>query len=246
MLKRVFLTLFTGLVCAFSAGVVFGQTFADKKTAFTETPEKFSPKLFKKRSGRSPGGAIDAKRKFEAGIFFTSLSRSGNGDRNGFGGRFTYDFASFGGGKYVAAWDSEVSFLPGDRFVFTPRSDGRVVQAFSGLKIGRRWEKFGIFAKARPGFVQYTRGKQDVTGTFANPVFTSERETNAAFDAGGILEFYPTKRITTRFDFGDTLVRFGQRGTHFYDFFNGTINPVALPSTLKHNFSFSAGIGFRF
>jgi hypothetical protein len=162
------------------------------------------------------------------------------------GGRFTYDFATFAGGKFIAAWDSEVSFLPGDRFVFTPRSDGRVVQIFSGLKIGRKWEKFGIFAKARPGFVQYTRGKQGVEGTNANPVFTSARETNLAFDAGGVLEFYPTKNITTRFDAGDTIVRFGSRGTSFYDFNTNTIVPVNLPSSVRHNFSFSAGIGFRF
>jgi hypothetical protein len=240
MLQRVSLMLLMGLVCVFSAaGLGFGQTFTDKKAAL---PNEFSSDLFDKNTG----GAADVRRKFEAGILFTSLSRGGDGDRNGFGGRFTYDFATFGKGKYIAAWDSEVSFLPGDRFVFTPRSDGRVVQGFSGLKIGGKWEKFGIFAKARPGFVQYTRGKQDVTGTFADPVFLSERETDLAFDAGGILEFYPTKRITTRFDFGDTMVRFGQRNTHFYDFFNNTISPVTLPSALKHNFSFSAGIGFRF
>ncbi len=240
MFKRASLVLLMGLVCLFlRSGVVLGQTFAaDKKAA----PNEYSKDLF----GKKDDGSSGVRRKFEAGIFFTSLSRSGDGDRVGLGGRFTYDFATFGSGKYIAAWDSEVSFLPGDRFVFTPRSNGRVVQGFSGLKIGRKWEKFGIFAKARPGFVQYTRGRQGVTGTNANPFFTSERETNAAFDAGGIVEFYPTKRITARFDAGDTIVRFGSRGSAFYDFFNGTIIPVLLPSSVKHNFSFSAGVGFRF
>lgn len=240
MLKRFSLLLFMGLVCAFfAASAGFGQTLAAKKSA---APNEFSSEVFDKKASSSN----DVRRKFEVGILFTSLMRDGDGDRNGFGARFTYDFATFGGGKYIAAWDSEVSYLPGDRFVFTPRSDGRVFQGFSGLKIGRKWEKFGIFAKARPGFVQYTRGKQDVGGTFANPVFISGAETNLAFDAGGILEFYPTKRITTRFDFGDTMVKFGQRNTHFYDFLNSTISPVTLPSSLKHNFSFSAGVGFRF
>ncbi len=153
MLKRASLVLFMGLVCLFlRSGVVLGQTFADK----TDAPKESSKDLF----GKKDSGSTDTRRKFEAGVFFTSLLRSGDGDRVGLGGRFTYDFATFGSGKYVAGWDSEVSFLPGDRFVFTPRSNGRVVQGFSGLKIGRKWEKFGIFAKARPGFVQYTRGRQ--------------------------------------------------------------------------------------
>jgi hypothetical protein len=240
MLQRASLVLFMGLVCVFSgANAVFGQIFADKKTASSDT---FSRDLFEKRSRRSS----DVRRKLELGVLFTSLSRNGDGDRNGFGARLTYDFAIFGGGKYVAAWDSEVSFLPGDRFVFTQRSSGRVVQGFSGLKLGRKWDKFGIFAKARPGFVQYTRGKQGVIGTPGGPIFTSDRETDLGFDVGGILEFYPTKHITARFDAGDTIVRFGRQNTAFYDFNNNTIVPVTLPSGIKHNFSFSAGIGFRF
>jgi hypothetical protein len=234
MFQRVSFVLLAGFLCAFS-GIGFAQTFG--KTTAIDKDVSF---------GRKTDSGSDVRKKFEAGVFFTSLSRNGDGDRNGFGGRFTYDFAHFGGKKYVAAWDSEVSFLPGDRFVFTPRSDGRVVQGFSGLKIGRKWDKFGIFAKARPGFVQYTRGKQDVAGTFASPIFISERETNLAFDAGGILEFYPTKYLTTRFDFGDTMVRFGQRDTHFWDFTNSAITPVTLPSSFRHNFSFSGGIGLRF
>ncbi len=240
MLKRFSLLLFAGLVCAFClAGAVFGQTIIE--TPPDSGGDFRTPSAFKEKQTGSA-----KKRPFEFGVQFTSLMRDGDGDRNGFGGRFTYDFATFGGGKYVAALDTEVNYLPGERFVFTPRSDGRVFQGFAGLKIGRKWEKFGIFAKGRPGFTQYSRGKQIVTGTNANPVFGHEPETNFATDVGGIFEFYPTKRFTTRFDFGDTMVRYGRQNTTFYDFNNNTITPVTFPSGLKHNFQFSAGIGFRF
>jgi hypothetical protein len=233
--------LFAALVCVFSGeGVIFGQTFVAKDPA---PRNEFSGTLFPKEETRKK----DDRHKFEAGILFTSLMRDGDGDRNGIGGRFTYDFAAFGKDKkYVAAWDSEFSLLTGDVFTFDSRRSGRVLQGFSGLKIGRQWDKFGVFLKERPGFVQYSRGRQAVFGTDANPIFSSKGETNLAFDTGGILEFYPTKRITTRFDFGDTMVRFGNQHTTAYDFFNNKIVDITQPSAFKHNLSFSVGIGFRF
>ena len=30
-------------------------------------------------------------------------------------------------------------------------------------------------------------------------------------DVGGVVEFYPSKRIVTRFDAGDTIIHFGRR-----------------------------------
>jgi hypothetical protein len=194
----------------------------------------------------------DKKRRVEVGVQFTSLSKKGDGDRNGFGGRFGYDFATFGSGKYVATAEAEINFLPGDRFVgfsaidIGSRRDGRVLQGFFGAKVGRKFDKFGIFAKARPGFVQYSRGKQNIGGTLPDIRLSSRSETNAALDVGGVLEFYPTKRITTRFDAGDTIVRFGQRTATGFDFFNQRFIQENLRSETKHNFQFSAGIGFRF
>jgi hypothetical protein len=124
--------------------------------------------------------AID-ERKFEFGVLFTSLMRDGDGDRNGFGGRIGYDAFKFGGGKYVVTAEGEVSYLPGVRFVGN-RRDGRILQGFVGTKIGRRFEKLGVFGKVRPGFVRYSQGKQSVSGTFPNITATTSSETNFATD----------------------------------------------------------------
>lgn len=177
--------------------------------------------------------------RFEIGAQFSSLNRDGEGGRNGFGGRFTYNF-----NKHVAA-EAETNFFPGREF------NGRAAQAVFGAKVGKRWNKFGIFGKARPGFVYYSAGKREF---FVNPDqsfrSTSESTTNFALDVGGVLEFYPSKRIVTRFDFGDTIVRQGSQTINYV-----TQNPTTgnlenntfrLPAQTRHYFQFSAGIGFRF
>jgi hypothetical protein len=243
MFQRVGKALFVGAVCLISGTAIFGQTIVKEKPAVVSVADLSGGGASAKSKDQTTAGD---DRRFEAGVTFTSLSRSGDGDRVGFGGRFTYDFARFGGGKYIAALDTEVSFLPGQRFVSTPRSDGRVFQGFSGLKIGRKWDKVGVFAKARPGFTQYSKGREIISGSYASPVFNYEKETNFAFDTGGILEFYPSKKITTRFDFGDTMVKYGQRNAIGFDFINSALTPLRLPGSVKHNFQFSAGIGFRF
>jgi len=60
---------------------------------------------------------------------------------------------------------------------------------------------------------------------------------------GGVFEFYPTSRILTRFDVGDTMIRYPSRDTP-----QGFINtpPLNLPAELRHNLQVTAGIGFRF
>ena len=242
MFKRYLALLLMSFSCVF-----LGSNSVCGQESVTNSVNNSNPFNASKQSSSD-----DKKRRVEVGVQFTSLSKKGDGDRNGFGGRFGYDFATFGSGKYVATAEAEINFLPGDRYVgfsfngLGARRDGRVLQGFFGAKVGRKFEKFGIFAKARPGFVQYTRGKQRYSGTASNIQFNSDSETNAALDVGGVLEFYPTKRITTRFDAGDTIVRFGSQNTTTFDFFTQRIVPVTLRSETKHNFQFSAGIGFRF
>ena len=74
---------------------------------------------------------------------------------------------------------------------------------------------------------------------------------NFAVDLGGVVEFYPSRRIVTRFDIGDTIIRYKDLK------FNITpvcpinpalpcINQVPLPGHTSNNFQFSAGIGMRF
>jgi len=121
-----------------------------------------------------------------------------------------------------------------------------------GAKVGRRFRRFGVFAKARPGFVTFGSvntlvGTDTVTllgnRQFTTPVFGDRRRTYFSTDVGGVLEFYPSRRVLTRFDFGDTIIRFGPRNA---ETFLVTDPGFRIPAETRHNFQFIAGLGFRF
>lgn len=187
--------------------------------------------------------------KVELGVQFTSLTLSetfSSPTEPGFGGRVTYNLTD------NVALEAQFDFFPsGDNFRGF-RNGGRIAQGLFGVKAGKRFEKFGIFGKVRPGFASFSAGKREeivILSPPPNPVVTDfrieqGRETHFATDVGAVLEFYPTRRIVTRFDAGDTIIRYGDTTRSF---FNGTtIQPFTLPGDTKHNFQFSAGIGFRF
>lgn len=198
------------------------------------------------------------EKKFEVGGQFSSLhvptrtvSTSGSfsvttDERNiesGFGGRFGYQLS-----KYFTL-EAEGNFFPRDRIL----GGGRKVQAVFGVKVGKRFEKFGLFAKARPGFVRYERGDYvfgsgGCVAVFPPPLgcFRPVARTNFALDVGGVLELYPSKRTIIRFDAGDTMVHLPARNVAAFQA-NG-ISPVVVSATpeTKHNFQGSVGFGFRF
>jgi len=135
---------------------------------------------------------------------------------------------------------------------------GTVQQAKFGIKIGKRYNRFGVFAKVRPGFVSFGNTfkltstlVQRVPGGVFSPFteYGSERKTHFATDLGGVLEFYPSRRLVVRFDAGDTIIHYGEHNEVRYG--NVITTPDTLPifkaaAQAKHNFQFTAGIGFRF
>ncbi len=156
----------------------------------------------------------------------------------GFGGRLTLNL------KKNRALESEVNFFP--------RQLGQgqhALQAQFGLKTGHRFKRFGIFAKARPGFVSFSNfPTEEGTQTVGLPPlqFTvarivPRRRYFFSMDVGGVAEFYLSRRILARVDAGDTIIRYG-KGL-FYDLDENT---PQSPGQTKHNFQFTAGIGFRF
>jgi hypothetical protein len=158
----------------------------------------------------------------------------------GFGGRFTYNI------NPNLALETQGDFFPRDLPFFNNfRAGGRVLQGQAGVKVGKRFESFGIFAKARPGVVSFSK-----TGSFEGfdsqgfpiPILTVERRNYFSFDLGGVLEFYPSRRLVTRFEGGDTMIRYGRQELPLGF---GTQVVVTPPETI-HNFQFSAGVGFRF
>ena len=160
----------------------------------------------------------------------------------GFGGRFTYNVTP------SLALETQGDFFPSDSVLFNNgRTGGRALQGQAGIKIGKRFESFGIFGKARPGVVNFSKTIKfdgfDNSQGFPLSRFHLGRRTSFSMDLGGVLEFYPSSRIVTRFDGGDTMIRYGRIELPS-GFFGSTVTPT--PAETMHNFQFSAGVGFRF
>jgi hypothetical protein len=175
----------------------------------------------------------------------------------GFGARFTYNKTP------SVAFEAEGNFLPERRVVFGV-PDGHIFQGQFGVKVGKRCEKVGFFAKLRPGFVTFTKSSQftGFKGVFVFhpsrgtdvlldvPQFRTGKATHFSTDIGGVVEFYPSGRIVTRFDIGDTIIRYGDYGEPA-----AVVCPLCCPCVpqlflrppeTKHNLQFSAGVGIKF
>ncbi|HJP93288.1 MAG TPA: outer membrane beta-barrel protein [Pyrinomonadaceae bacterium] len=186
--------------------------------------------------------AQSTKERIEIGVHSTSLTLfhpdfSFDDTQAGIGGRVTYNF-----NRSIAA-EAEINFFPQKQFILT--ADGNAIQAQFGVKLGKRFEKFGLFGKVRPGFLSVERVASFIPGSQrpdGNVDFKIERESFFTIDTGGVLELYPSRRAVVRFEAGDTVIRhparFGQT------FITG---PVELIRSAKfnHNFQFTAGVAFR-
>ena len=187
--------------------------------------------------------AQSKKDKIELGVQSTSLTLfhpdfSFDDTQAGVGARVTYNF-----NRSIAA-EADVNFFPQKQFILT--ADGSAIQAQFGVKIGKRFEKFGVFGKVRPGFLSVNRVGSLVPGP-AGPRgllnFTIERRAFFTLDAGGVLELYPSKRTVVRFEAGDTVIRHPARfGT--VSILDPTVVEVRS-AKFNHNFQFTAGIAFR-
>ena len=173
-----------------------------------------------------------------------AINESGN-TNYGFGGRFGYRIS-----KYFTL-EGEGNFFPKDGVL----DAGKKSQGLFGVKAGKRFDSLGLFAKARPGFVHYSRGDYQSSGgcvaIFPPPIgcYQPVGRTNFAIDLGGVFEYYPTKRTIIRFDAGDTMVHLPTRNvaafqTNATSIFSLVV--VSAPAETKHQFQGSVGFGFRF
>lgn len=160
----------------------------------------------------------------------------------GFGGRFGYNVSS-----HFAA-EAEVNVFPADDDVRA----GRKLQGLFGVRAGKKMEKIGVFAKARPGFVRYEKGDyfQARVCPAVSPLpfgcFDPVARTSFAMDLGGVVELYPTSRTIIRFDAGDTIVRLPARLVAMPQTANGLLLALTVPQETRHQFQVSIGFGFRF
>lgn len=185
--------------------------------------------------------------KFEIAGEFSTLERDGFGSQQtepGVGARFTFNL------NRSLAFETAGYFFP--RRCDFCRNAGNMSQVVAGVKVGKRFENWGIFAKARPGVVSFSRG--EFFPIFIGPPTFIDVETNRitsfATDFGGVLEFYPSPRIVTRFDVGDTIIHFKRRTINAFNFNpftqEVTVIPFTIPARTTHNFQFSTSVGFRF
>lgn len=187
--------------------------------------------------------AQNHKDKVEAGVHSTSLTLfhpdvQGDETQAGFGGRVTYNF-----NRWFAA-EAEINFFPQKQIFLS--ADGNAIQAQFGAKIGKRFEKFGIFAKVRPGFLSVDRTVTIPVGPVdpnSDIPFKIDRKAFFTMDFGGVLEFYPSKRTVVRFDAGDTVIRHPQKVDLVISF--PSFGVVRRPAKFNHNFQFTAGVAFR-
>jgi hypothetical protein len=160
----------------------------------------------------------------------------------GFGGRFTFNLMA------NLALEAQGDFYAQENVFFanSSRAGGRMLQVQAGIKAGKRFEKIGVFGKARPGVISFgsTLELDGFNPTFGFPIFRETRQNYFSMDVGGVLEFYPTRRIVTRFDGGDTMI-FYRTGFAMFDF-PSPVSFLRVPPETIHNFQFSAGVGFRF
>jgi hypothetical protein len=211
-------------------------------------------------AGGSVGvGARGARPRFEAGGQVTSLTfnppRFFSGDvvifgenrpltKTGFGGRFGFNLWD------SVALESEVNYFPTDDEVSTTLV-GHITQGQFGVKAGHRFRRFGLFGKARPGLVSFSRALKLVGVTsfafdgrrFPMGIFENGRRNFFSMDLGGVLELYPSRRTLVRFDAGDTVIKYGSRSVLG---FIASQSIVTSPPETRHNFQFSTGFGFRF
>ena len=183
--------------------------------------------------------------KFEIGVQFSSLSVNLPGFRGtenaaGVGGRVTYNLTDY------FAVEAEGNLFPSDT-----QSDyvtgGASQQVQAGVKVGKRWRRFGLFAKARPGFISFGDTLAPVLVNSGGASFFQarhERKTHFSMDVGGVMEFYPSRRLLVRFDAGDTIIRFGEHAEFQPALPAGPVIGPAGPET-THSFQFAAGVGFR-
>ena len=200
--------------------------------------------------------------RYETGVVFTAIRQNddfyqlvqGFGPRirhnYGVGGRFTYNLTR------AIAIEGELTYHPKERGVFfsglfpgqffdAAFIGGKRTEGLFGVKAGKRGERFGVFAKARPGFMHFDNVPDCPGGDVAR--CTVGGKTEFALDLGGVFEYYPTRRFVIRFDAGDTIIRYRKLTRANFGGLPPTPQfPLELGGGTTNNAQYSIGFGVRF
>jgi hypothetical protein len=180
--------------------------------------------------------------RFEAGGYLVFMQQRAFASYDvGFGGRFTFYPLPYLG------VEAEAGLFPRDTLFGRQGrnlnfSGGRTLALF-GAKVGKRRRNVGVFGKVRPGLIHFSPASRGVACVailvYPPPLECrlSQGSTNSALDFGGVLEWYPARRIGIRLDVGDLVIRFPPAFTRLGQF---------KEDFSVHNLQVYAGIGFRF
>lgn len=163
--------------------------------------------------------------KTEIGVQATALlsGRSFN-PGVGVGGRLTYNLTDY------LAVEGEFNYFP-----YKPSFDGLFFEGddqllgLFGMKTGFRQRRYGLFFKARPGFMLTDKYSLQCSAQTSQCL---RRKAQFAMDLGGVVEVYPSQRFLLRVDAGSTLIKF--------DIYDSGYGP------LKGSLQISVGAGYRF
>ena len=191
----------------------------------------------------APAAAQDTPGRFEVGGNFTALYFHRAGIGPGLEGDINF-------GRHFAL-DGSFSWFPKNTI------GKNAMTGLFGVKAGTRTERFGLFAKVRPGFLTFDNALREekiliTPGPLGIPLGSVSslrfgRLTQRALDLGGVVEYYPARHWAFRWDMGDTLV-FQEKGPTIN--FIGVGIPVGPPFAQRNfgsnHFQFNTGVHYRF
>ena len=169
----------------------------------------------------------------------TMLRLNDLGTSAGFGGRVSFDVTN------LVAIEGELNFFPNEKITLPMGGltagtaklayHRRRTDALVGAKVGRRGERFGLFARVRPGVSRLSDRGIGCDGDLCALILVARPQyrTEFAFDLGGTVEFYPSARSVARLDLGDVMIRH-----------RSSAPPCSGCTT--HNFTSRFGVGMRF
>jgi hypothetical protein len=144
-------------------------------------------------------------------------------------------FLGFGKGPTIFAGEVE------DR----PRPE---FQGLFGIKAGVQRQKYGVFAKLRPGFTGFSSAPHCIDDHIVS--CGSYQKNGFTVDYGGVFEAYPVRRVVLRLDVGAAYTRYPDRRV-FIPSEPGSSIPFPgvfrdRDGVSRNLFQLSIGAGFRF
>lgn len=110
------------------------------------------------------------------------------------------------GSHFLRSWialDSSILVLPGGDTA-NYQDGGTEAQFFAGIKIGIRRDRYGVFAKLRPGLATFNNTYNDAR-VYPPPSAIAD---DAVVDGGAVIEFYPHRNLVMRLDLGQVMTHY--------------------------------------